>query len=153
MQVRWGAASVEYRLVPPRTAPRIDKGLTRSGAAARARGRRHADDRETAAGALFAVEWQYVEGGRCAPNGTLDLMTASEPMWQLAPELIEAVQSEAGEGHIEEFVDRAIRNELERARARRFLDRLDAELGPVDESLVEHFDSLFAEADAATGIG
>jgi len=93
------------------------------------------------------------QGGSRVSNGTLDVMTASEPTWRLAPELIEAVQSEAGEGHIEEFVERAVRNELERARARRFLDRLDAELGPVDESLVEHFDSLFAEVDAATGIG
>ncbi len=81
------------------------------------------------------------------------MASPSEPTWRLTPELIEAVQSESGEGHIDEFVDRAVRNELERARARRFLGRLDAELGPVDDSLIEHFDSLFAEVDAANGIG
>ncbi len=78
-------------------------------------------------------------------------MAAIDPTLRLAPELIEAVESEAGEGHIEEFVERAVRNELERARSRRFLDQLDAELGPVDESLIQHFDSLFDEVDAASG--
>lgn len=77
-------------------------------------------------------------------------MAATDPTLRLAPELIEAVESEAGEGHIEEFVERAVRNELERARSRRFLDQLDAELGPVEESLIEHFDALFAEVAAAT---
>ncbi|MGH9189152.1 MAG: hypothetical protein ACRD0Q_03825 [Acidimicrobiales bacterium] len=77
-------------------------------------------------------------------------MAATDPTFRLTQELISAVESEAGEGHIEEFVDRAVRNELERARSRRFLDQLDAELGPVDESLIEHFDTLFAEVAAAT---
>jgi hypothetical protein len=75
-------------------------------------------------------------------------MAAIDPSLRLAPDLIEAVESEAGEGHIEEFVERAVRNELERTRFRRFLDRLDSELGPVDESLIEHFDILFGEIDS-----
>lgn len=76
-------------------------------------------------------------------------MASTDPSFHLTPELIEAVESEAGEGHVEEFVERAVRNELDRARSRKHLDRLDAELGPVDEALVEHFDALFAEVDAA----
>ena len=56
--------------------------------------------------------------------------------------------AEAGEGHVREFVERAVRNELERARTRKFLDGLDAELGPVDEAMIERFDGLFAEIDA-----
>ena len=78
-----------------------------------------------------------------------DDVAVPDPIFRLTPELIEAVEAEAGEGHIEEFVVRAVRNELERARARRFLDELDAELGPVDETLIEHFDALFGEVDAA----
>jgi len=77
-------------------------------------------------------------------------MAATDPTLRLTPELIEAVESEVGEGHIEEFVERAVRNELERARSGRFLDQLDAELGPVDEALIEHFDSLFDEVNAAS---
>lgn len=57
-------------------------------------------------------------------------MAAPEPAPLLAPDLIEAVETAAGEGHVEEFVERAVRRELERARRRRYLDQLDAELAP-----------------------
>lgn len=74
---------------------------------------------------------------------------ATSEVLRLAHDLVEAVEHEAGQDHVEEFVEQAVRNELERARARRFLDRLDQELGPVDEGMIERFDALFAEVEAA----
>ena len=78
---------------------------------------------------------------------------ATSEVLRLAHDLVEAVGHEAGEDHVEEFVEQAVRNELERARARRFLDRLDQEFGPVDEALIERFDALFAEVEATNTSG
>lgn len=63
------------------------------------------------------------------PGRTLRRMATSEVILRLDHELVEAVAQEAGENGVEEFVERALRNELDRARARRFLDRLDEDLG------------------------
>lgn len=83
------------------------------------------------------------------PGRTLRRMATSEVILRLDHELVEAVAQEAGENGVEEFVERALRNELDRARARRFLDRLDEDLGPIDETLIHHFDELFDQVETA----
>jgi hypothetical protein len=50
---------------------------------------------------------------------------------------------------VSQFVSRAIDHELERARLRELLDRLEAELGPPDPGLVRTARAAFDRAEAA----
>lgn len=61
----------------------------------------------------------------------------------LEDDLAMALRHEAA-GNVSQFVARAVQEALARARMVRALDELDDELGPVDPSVQEEVDELFA---------
>lgn len=70
----------------------------------------------------------------------------------LQDDLASALRHEAA-GNVSQFVARAVHEALARAQMIRALDELDDELGPVDPSIQDEVDELFAAVVATTGRG
>ncbi|MGQ0466582.1 MAG: CopG family transcriptional regulator [Sporichthyaceae bacterium] len=57
--------------------------------------------------------------------------------------LARQVEDHVGERGLSGFVARAVEHELERDALRDYLDELDAEFGPVPETVIDEFDALW----------
>lgn len=64
------------------------------------------------------------------------------------PEVAKALKAHLGKRAISQFVNRAIRHELERERLREFLRELEGELGPPDEEVMGAAGAAFDRAKA-----
>lgn len=57
------------------------------------------------------------------------------------PDLAQRVEQHVGDRGLSAFVARAVDHELERTALAAYLDELDQDFGPVDERLVEQYDT------------